>query len=88
VILEIPAVTRNSRVLRSGNPTSGQPYLRGGGGRKTVIHLNVHVVLLRVHSQWGLERTKPTPWEGKRPEWSVVRGFSPKIFPGYLRNSP
>jgi hypothetical protein len=30
-ILEIPSVTRNAGVLRSGNYSSGQPYLRGGG---------------------------------------------------------
>jgi hypothetical protein len=33
-ILEIPAVTRNSGVLRSGNSTSGKPYFKGGGGPK------------------------------------------------------
>jgi hypothetical protein len=60
-ILVIPAVTRNSRVLRSGNSASGQPRHRGGRVPKVQIHVSFFVVLLRVHSQWGLEKTKPTP---------------------------
>jgi hypothetical protein len=60
-ILEIPAVARNSGVLRSGNSTSGEPYLRGGGEPKADMYVSVCVVLLHVHSQWRLERTKPTP---------------------------
>jgi hypothetical protein len=50
-MLEIPAVTQNSGVLRSENSTSGQANLRGGEGSKVDIYVGVFVVLLRVNSQ-------------------------------------
>jgi hypothetical protein len=30
-----------------------------GGGQKVKIYVSFFVVLLRVHTQWGLERSKP-----------------------------
>ena len=46
-------------------PQVASHILRAAEDQKLNIYVSVFVVLLRVHSQWGFERTKPTPAEMK-----------------------
>ena len=79
--LPSPGSWAHVRTRTNTNPGDVRQSIVGAAEtKKSKFYLHDFVVLLSLCSQWGWkERNQPQP-EGKRPAWSVVRGFSPKTF--------